>query len=192
MDLSNSQHDWILISDVDEILNIDNVEIRKSLSSVLQSNDLFIMLRRQRFMFDFDNIDAQQRFTPLINIKLIRSGLAQISSFRHQGNGVPKVDLPYVVEYCFCMSLDAINRKLSTFSHIGTTKDFIEYSMKVNGTLLMPDSDLSEIRWLERIEILDLQVPAYVKQHILTLKTHNVDLNYQEIRAKEFPTIFGK
>jgi hypothetical protein len=191
LELSDTDHDWILISDVDEILNIEDLEIRNSLSLILLSNDLFVMLNRQRFMFDFDNIDSQQRFTPLINVSLIRQGIAQISDFRHRSDGIAKVNFPYVVEYCFCMSLDAVARKLSTFSHIGTTKDFIEFAMKVNGTLLMPDSDLAEIRWLEKVDISNLKVPAYVKKHISTLKTNNVNLDYRENRKELFSEIFS-
>lgn len=192
LELSVTDEDWILISDVDEILNTEDTEIRKSLSSVMQSRDLFVMLKRQRFIFDFDNFDSQLRFTPLVNVSLIRSGGSKISEFRLRSDGVPKVNLPYLVEYCFCMSLDAIIRKLTTFSHVGTTRDFVEFAMKVNGTFLMPDSDLSEISWLERIDISDLQVPSYVKKNFSKLKTSNVSSEYRQNRSELFPGIFGK
>lgn len=192
LELSSSEDDYILISDVDEILNTENAEIRNSLRTIMQSKDLFVMLKRQRFIFDFDNFDSQLRFTPLVNVNLIRSGGSKISEFRLRSDGVPKVQLPYLVEYCFCMSLDAMIRKLTTFSHIGTTRDFVEFAMKVNGTFLMPDSNLSEISWLERIDISDLQIPSYVKKNFSKLRTNNVSSKYRQNRSELFPGIFGK
>ena len=60
MDLATSSNDWILISDLDEILNLSNDSIYNLMIQIMKSKELFHMLYRQKFIFDFDNAEYIQ------------------------------------------------------------------------------------------------------------------------------------
>jgi hypothetical protein len=190
-ELSKEEIEWVFVSDVDEILNVEHANIYDAVIELLNSEDLFILLYRKKFVFDFDNLDGQQRFTPLVNINLIKQmRIPSLSEFRHRFDGVIQTDLPYVIEYSYCFSAEAIIRKLNSFPHVSPPADFIQLAMKVNSTFLYPDSNRREVRWLNKIDISKYQVPKYVLQNLKVIKTNNVDANYKQNRKDEFSEIF--
>ena len=190
-ELSKEGIKWVFVSDVDEILNVEHSDIHDAVIELLNSEDLFVLLYRRKFVFDFDNLDGQQRFTPLVNINLIKHmEIPSLSEFRHRFDGVIQTELPYVIEYSYCFSAEAIIRKLNSFPHVSPPADFIRLAMKVNSTFLYPDSDRREVRWLNKVDISKYQVPKYVQQNLRAIKTNNVDANYKQNRKDEFPEIF--
>jgi hypothetical protein len=190
-ELSKSENDWILISDLDEILNLTNTKIRDSVIDIMDSDNLFSMLYRQKFAFDFDNLDAQQRFTPLINIELLRrNATPSLSQFRSRFDGIPQIKYPYITEYTFCFDLQTILKKYEMFPHVSPSRDSLLEALKINATPLYADSSTRDIRWYQKVDILDYCVPEYILNNIEKLKTNNIDLKYQYFRKLKFPELF--
>jgi hypothetical protein len=191
LDLSNSNNDWVLISDVDEILNLNNDLIKDSVIEIMESQDLFSLLYRQKFVFDFDNFDSQQRFTPFINVELLKRSInPKLSEFRSRFNGVPQVKHPYVSEYTFCFSLETVLEKYEMFPHVSPPKQKLLEALRINATPLYDDSNDEDIRWYKKVNILDYSVPNYIVDNLDKLKTHNIDENYKINRKIQFPGLF--
>jgi hypothetical protein len=191
LDLSTSNDDWVLISDVDEILNLNNASIKNSVVEIMKSQDLFSLLYRQKFVFDFDNFDSQQRFTPFINIELLKSSIgSKLSDFRSRFDGIPHVNYPYVSEYTFCFNLDVIFEKYEMFPHVSPPKQKLFEALNINATPLYDDSSDEEIRWYKKVNILDYSVPQYIVDNIDKLRTHNINRDYKENRKIKFPNLF--
>jgi hypothetical protein len=187
LDLSTSSNDWILISDLDEILNLSNDFIYKSMIQIMKSNELFHMLYRQKFIFDFDNLDYQQRFTPFINVELLKSR-GSLTAFRGRIDGVAQIQFPYVTEYTFCFDLDGLFDKYAKAPHPSPTKESVLKALSVNS---MPRfDDLEELRWYKKIDTSDYIIPKYIKDNLSVLKTNIIDDNYELNRKGYYPEIF--
>lgn len=192
LELAEAENTWILISDADEILNLTNEKIQKSIREIMLSGNLFAMLLRQKYAYDFDNLDSQQRFTPFISLKALHQLPApSLSLFRSRFDGIPYIELPYVVEYTFCFSIEAIFRKLSMFPHVSPSNEAIHESLLINGTALYTDSDHSERRWFKKVKLDDQIVPDYIVTNFQKLRTDNIDQNYFENRRLKYPHLFS-
>jgi len=191
LELSTSGNDWILISDVDEILNLSDKSIYNSISQIMESNEMFHMLYRQRFVFDFDNYDYQQRFTPFINIELLKSS-CNLSPFRGRIDGIAQNKYPFVTEYSYCFDLQPMLTKLKMFSHISPTKEKVIDALRLNCHLMYSDSNKLDTRLYKKVDLNDYLIPKYIKDNFDKLKTNNIDLNYESNRKAAYPEVFKK
>jgi hypothetical protein len=191
LELSADGDDWILVADLDEILNLSNIPIKNSVVDIMNSKELFAMLLRQKFAFDFDNLDAQQRYTPLVNVQMFKlNSEVTLSEFRDRFDGVPYTEHPYITEYTFCFSRETIFNKYATFPHVAPTEEKILEGLEINAYPIYDYSSNHDIRWLKKVDILDYSVPQYIIDNIERLKTHNVDQNYHVNRKIKFPNLF--
>jgi hypothetical protein len=191
LEVAKSDHDWILVSDVDEILNLQSQPIRDSIIKIMSAGDLFILLKRQKFAFDFDNLDPQPRFTPLISIKLLKNQNASLSEFRSRSDGVCQIQYPYVTEYTFCFNMKGVIRKYEMFPHISPSQKSLAEYLSVNAAPLYEDSRQSEITWYNKVDINDYHVPNFILQNIEKLRTHNIPTDYELNRRSKFPHLFA-
>lgn len=191
LELSTSSNDWVLISDLDEILNLSDNSIYNSISQIMESSEMFHMLYRQRFVFDFDNYDYQQRFTPLINIELLKSS-GNLSPFRGRIDGFAQNRYPFITEYSYCFDLQPMLKKLKMFSHISPTKEKVLEALSLNCHLMYTDSHKRDIRWYKKVDINDYLIPQYIKENIDKLRNNNIDPNYEFNRKVTYPEIFKK
>ena len=186
-DLSNSVNDWILVSDLDEILNLSNDSIYQATIKIMNSNELFHMLYRQKFIFDFDNLDYQQRFTPFISIELLKSK-PSLTAFRGRIDGVAQIQYPFVTEYTFCFNLEGLFDKYSKHPHVSPTKESVLKALSVNS---MPKyDDLAELRWYKKVNLDDYIIPQYIKDNLSLLKTNIIAEDYDLNRKNYYPEIF--
>jgi hypothetical protein len=192
LQITKSDQDWVLISDVDEILNSENLKIRKSLTNIMKSGDLFVLLNRQKFVFDYDNLDSQQRFTPFINIKLLKNvSNPSLSVFRSRFDGVLQIKYPYVSEFTFCFEMDAVLRKYAMFPHIAPPMDAVLEGLEENRTAIFKDSSVHEIRWYNKVELSEYFVPKYIVRNFQKLKTDNINVDFESVRSSKYPNLFN-
>jgi hypothetical protein len=192
LQITKSDQDWVLISDVDEILNSENHRIRKSLTKIMKLGDLFVLLYRQKFVFDYDNLDSQQRFTPFISIKLLKNmSNPSLSVFRSRFDGVPQVKYPYVSEFTFCFQMEAVLRKYAMFPHIAPPMDAVLEGLEENRIAVFKDSSIHDIRWYNKVVLSEYFVPNYIVKNFRKLKTNNISDNFRSVRVSKHPTLFN-
>lgn len=189
---TNPETDWVFISDVDEILNLETIEIQNALRNCMLEDSNFLLLNRLRFVFDFDNLDGQQRFTPLVRISyLLQNTESSLAEFRERVDGIPLTEHPYVVEYSYCLSKQGIYEKLESFAHLSPPLEQIELALKLNHNFVYSDKGTLNLRWLTKVDVMNMQVPEIVKTYLDKLSTGNVNPEYIQARRVKYPSLFS-
>ena len=192
IDTMNPDTDWVFISDVDEILNLETDEIQNALQVCMNQGTSFILLNRVRFVFDFDNLDGQQRFTPLVRISYFQhNNESSMAEFRERVDGIPLTEHPYVVEYSYCLSKQGIYEKLKSFAHLSPPLEQIERAFRLNHNFVYLDKGTLNLRWLSQVDPMNMQVPQIVKTNLGKLRTGNVNPNFAQARKVEYPSLFS-
>jgi hypothetical protein len=187
----NPEQDWVFISDVDEVLNLEVETARRDLKKRMDGKSNFLLLNRMRFVFDFDNLDGQQRFTPLVRVSYLqRYPLLTLAEFRERVDGMPLTEHPYVVEYSYCFSRKGIYEKLKSFAHLSPSLEQIERAFRLNHNFVYTNNGSLNLRWLSKVDISSMQVPQVVKTNFKQLETGNVNPDFVLARADEFPSLF--
>jgi hypothetical protein len=178
--------DWLLISDVDELLTASPDEIRK----LKGSGAKFLALRRRRFVFDFDNLDPTIRTTPLISAQYILNDQFGISAFRLRRDGFTPDDQVYVTEYSFCFSKKGIAEKLNSYGHVAQTSEAIDRSLNLNHHLMFDHQPATLIRWYTKVRQSETYHPSHIMREWSNLQTGIINADFQLARVKSFPELF--
>ena len=183
--------DWLLISDVDEILDTSGSRWTYIRDKLAKTSGKILRVLRLRYVFDFDNLDPQIKFCPIVQISLLRgSRPSKISEFRFRQDGVILSGKPLVFEYSYCFPLDAIKRKLRNFAHVGPDDDMFSAALRLNHHFVQPGMNNSARVWLEKSDIEGDLHSAYIIENISHLRTGNINPDYKEARRIEFPQLF--
>lgn len=183
--------DWILISDVDEILDTRNGRGEYIHELLSNSRAHFLRVNRLRYVFDFDNLDPQVKFCPIIRVSLLRAPEKnRISEFRFRQDGVAISPIFLVFEYSYCFPLEAIRKKLDNFAHVGPDREMFDSSFQLNHHFVHPGNNNSARIWLEIIPMKYDFHASYILENIEVLRTGNINQNYSETRKQLFPNRF--
>jgi hypothetical protein len=183
--------DWLLISDVDEILDTSGSRREYIRDKLAKTSGKILRVLRLRYVFDFDNLDPQIKFCPIVQISLLRGKEpSKISEFRFRQDGVILSGKPLIFEYSYCFPLDAIRRKLRNFAHVGPDEDMFSAALRLNHHFVQPGMNTTARVWLEKSDIEDDLHSAYIIENISHLRTGNVNPDYKEARSIEYPRLF--
>ena len=185
--------DWLLISDVDEILDTSGTRgeyIGEKLNSTSAKSVRVLQLR---YVFDFDNLAPQVKLCPIVKISLLRGEeSSKISEFRFRQEGQILSAKPLIFEYSYCFSIEAIRRKLQNFAHVGPVEDVFSAALRLNHHFIQPGFSTTNRLWLKKYE-LDVDChAAYVINNFNELRTGNINPDYEIARINEFPQMFSK
>jgi hypothetical protein len=183
--------DWLLITDVDEILDTYGPRGKYISEKLAKVSGKFLRVLRVRYVFDFDNLDPQIKFCPIIQIALLRGNqYSKISDFRFRQDGLILTLKPLVFEYSYCFSMNAIKRKLQNFAHVAPDKDMFSAALRLNHHFIQPGMNTANRIWLDQ-SAPELEFHAiYIVENLAKLRTGNVNPNHKEARKKEFPQLF--
>jgi hypothetical protein len=185
--------DWLLISDVDEILDTSGSRWEYIRDKLANTSGKILRVHRLRYVFDFDNLDPQIKFCPIVQISLLRGNRpSKISEFRFRQDGVILSGKPLIFEYSYCFPLDAIRRKIQNFAHVGPDEDIFAAALRLNHHFVQPGMNTTTRVWLEKSDIEGDLHSAYIIENISHLRTGNVNPDYKEARSIEYPQLFSK
>lgn len=184
--------DWLLITDVDEIFDTYGPRTKYISEKLAKVSGKFLRVLRIRYVFDFDNLDPQVKFCPLIQIALLRGNEpSRISDFRFRQDGLLLTLKPLVFEYSYCFSINAVKRKLQNFAHVGPDKEMFSAALRLNHHFIQPGMNTTNRIWLDQ-SAPELEFHAvYIFENLVKLKTGNVNPDYEEARKIEFPRQFN-
>ena len=189
---STDPRDWLFISDVDEILESANGRSAYISEKLEKARAKFLSVHRIRYVFDFDNLDSQMKFCPIIQTSVLREkSPMRISEFRFRRDGVILSGKPLVYEYSYCFSKEAIRKKLRNFAHVGPTEEMFSKALQLNHHFVHPGDNPQNRFWLERQEPDSELHPKYIIDNMQSLKTNNIDANYLANRERDFFNLFG-
>lgn len=182
---------WIMVSDVDEMLDGSSVGRGNLLRRALASNARILHLPSRRFVFDFNNISmARFRHVPMIHTSALSAG-SSLGRLRNGQWGVVPGPDPLIFEYSYCYSKQAIHRKLDSFAHIHPGVDVLDRALECNHALI--DISSTRLRSEDLFKVVDTeeaQHPAYVSEHLDEWMTQNVNPQYSEARGQRYPALF--
>jgi hypothetical protein len=183
--------DWLFISDVDEILDSSGPRGEYIRDKLSKAPGKVLRVHRLRYVFDFDNLDPQIKFCPIVQISLLRGNRQfKISDFRFRQDGLILSGKALVFEYSYCFPLDAIKRKLQNFAHVGPDKDMFSAALRLNHHFIQPGMSDAPRVWLEQCEIEGELHAAYIIQNLSHLRTGNINPDYKLARSIEYPQLF--
>ena len=190
---------WVLLSDADEAIDFDsNPENYNLLLAKCQTNsDGMVFVPRRRFWYDFDNLWLAIRSTPLVTVSKLKEASADMAMGFLRSDHIGYSDeweRTLVFEYSYCYEKENILRKFRTFPHGGMTDTEIEKSMRCNhipiSTFRAKKIDLHPELWMEKVVLNVDNSPEYVRQHIDSLRTNVINIDYEAQRKIEYPDLF--
>jgi hypothetical protein len=196
---------WLLVSDIDEIIDFVNPNKALLMLHELQEHDgMPVHPNPIFFAYDFDNtFDPIGDWLGLVFVQLsylqkrgIR--LEQPRMEHRTGYIMPRGLTGY--HYHSCNKPQEIWRKLNTYGHTNFCKEDVNQWLYYNHGMFRSKlgEKLDPNRFnLEQVELTEKNSPKYVRENIECLKTHSVHPNYRENRQKwlsgdySFPDIIG-
>jgi hypothetical protein len=196
---------WLLISDIDEIIDFENSDKALLMLKTLQENEgKQVRPNPIFFAFDFDNtfipagdwygmVFAQLSYLQKRNIRLEQPRVEHL-----EGLLMPRGKVGY--HYHSCMSPQYIYHKLCTYGHTGFCKSDVNQWLYYNHGMFksLEGESVDPKRFtLETIDLTEESSPLYVRKNLTQLKTHSVHTNYRHNRIdwlngnRDYPDIVG-
>lgn len=192
-----NDEDWIIISDVDEIIDFTSKKRKKELYAKMnKSKNGLLKFPTKRFWYDFDN-----EYYPLIGNAmckkryLLESG-KKLHEVRAENRRLLKENWKNIIafEYSGCYPKEHILRKFYTSTHTGYTPNDLKQSLRCNQR---PTSENASWKtgnnkyfFFETVKLTKRNSPEYVRQNLSFYKLNNIDANYRQNRRTDYPELF--
>jgi len=191
-----NEEDWVIISDVDEMIDFSNATRSKELMKRIAASTGVLYFPIKRYWYDLDNEYKLLLWRSMCNKRyLLNSGKklssVRVDSFRHKGD---KWNNVIGFEYSTCYAAEHILRKFYTSTHTGFTPNDLKQSLRCNhrpvyevrGT--KPENNA--LYFFETVKLNETNSPKYVRENLALLKTNNIDINYKQNRRIDYPELF--
>ncbi len=183
---------WVFATDCDEMIDASNPMRREAVMRAVRSGAPSVVLRRQRFNYDFDNYCPALRYVQGAALPYLdQSGLG-IDDVRKRMGGVSAGPEPCVYEYSYCFTPAQIERKLATFPHLDPGRLTMKLALECNHAMFaLQPSWVDPALWYERVPLDETGCPGYVLDNFDRLRTRAVNVNYRHARRKHYPGLFA-
>ena len=189
------ESDWIAITDVDEIIDASLNNRANLLRTALTStNGPIIHLKRQRYVFDIDNLDGRVRWIPIISTKIIlQKDFKGLLRYRVPDIGVMQPFFQTIVfEFSYCFSFSGIERKLQSFSHRVPPIEQVHSALNYNHAIVYNTTPPRSMAWFSKVAPSQDSHPSYILNHLNSFRTNNVNPLYEFERLAKYPSYFKK
>ncbi|MFZ1801142.1 MAG: hypothetical protein WAU24_14835 [Chitinophagaceae bacterium] len=192
--------DWLIVHDVDEMIDFSNGARTNELLNKLQENTSgLINVPRLRYWFDFDNQYKILYDSTLCTKKYLTDNPAITISYLKSTNNVFKEKgwkQIIAFEYSSCYGFNAIMRKLETTAHTWYKKEDLEAALRNNHKLMKPLNIRKYLRpnkycFFEVVTLNEHNSPFFVRENIETLKSNVINPNYQLNRKLDYPQFYN-
>jgi hypothetical protein len=190
-----SPRDWVLVSDVDEMVDGTDPARAAAFRGHLAAHAGWgraLRFGHYRYWYDWDNRCYWAGVvTPAAQVGAIRRGASTLRCRSRPPAGswdVPAGDRPLFFEYTFCFPREAMWRKLNSFIHDGYAPRDLEVALLTNHWVKAPSRGerpgQQSVDWLETVVLDEANSPKYVRDNLARLKTHAVPQDYREHRRR--------
>lgn len=181
--------DIVILCDADEMFDFNDGKIDE-FEKILSQNKTRFYIQKFVFCYDFDNYTNRERKVPIIRVHHLKK--TKVQFIKHPISILPilKVGVPFVFEYTFCFSKEAIYKKLASFAHVTeTNNEDLEFCFENNIAQVAKnkvDKTYKENKenFYEKLILDRSNSPTFVRENFEKLRTCIVDLNYIENRKK--------
>ena len=194
-----SDEDWIMISDVDEMMDFtDNNRYNELISKMRSSNDGLLKVPTKRYWHDFDNEYRVLIGNAVCNKKYLLTHNKKLSQVRFENRCVLRKGWKNVIqfEYSSCYHKDFMLRKFYTSTHTGLSPEDLEKALLYNHRPVSP-AYINKVRkdkkfFFETVQLTKDNSPTIVRENLGQYKTNAVNKNYRESRKQAYPKAFSK
>ena len=194
-----SDADWIIISDVDEALDFTDETRCNELFERIESDEQGVLhVCTKRYWFDFDNEYKILYGIPMCTKKYLLQNGKKLHDVRFEYHADLKMEWNNIIgfEYSSCFDSGNIFRKLETGSHMGFSEENLKKALFCNHRVISEKRKRTlkptDKFMLDTITLNERNSPKYVRDHLLKLKTNNIDPNYLENRMKAYPKLYSR
>ena len=181
--------DVVILCDTDEMFDFNDGKIEE-FEKLLSKNHTPFYIPRLVFCYDFDNYTNRKRNVPIIRANDLKNTKVQFIKHPKLKSFILKKEIPFVFEYTFCFSREAIWKKLSSFAHVTEmNKEDVEFCFDNNISFIVKNKISNIYRenkenFYEKLILDETNSPTFVRKHFDCLKTEIVAPNYLENRKK--------
>jgi hypothetical protein len=192
-----NNEDWILVSDVDEIIDFTSLKRKKELFVKLNRSKCgLVTFPTRRYWYDFDNAYLQTIGNAMCTKKYLKSTQKKLHEIRYENRGKLKGKWKNIIafEYSSCYSSEYIIRKFYTGLHTGFTPNDLKQSLRCNHRptreLATWRAENSKYWFFEKVKLTKKNSPDFVRENFGCYKTNSIDKNYKKNRREDYPELF--
>jgi hypothetical protein len=192
-----SDDDWIIISDVDEMIDFTDAARKNELLNRMQhASPAVLHVKTRRYWFDFDNEYSVMYGIPMCTKKYLLETGKKLHDVREQYHAKLRMKWKRIIgfEFSSCFGIDNITGKLNTFSHTGYNYADVMQALKCNHRPVVqpyPQYVKNTKRYLfKTVRLTKKNSPLYVREHLHRLKTGNINPGYKKHRRENYPALF--
>jgi hypothetical protein len=193
-----SDDDYFFITDADECVDSSDEQRKMELLNTINRQPYSLYhVSCQRYWYDFDNQYEILYGIPFISVRYFKNSGKSISQLRRENIGPCKQKWKNIIcfEYSHCFTLEDIEKKYSSFSHVGTNINDIKEGLTNNCRVLSSDRKhlltYGPKFFFKTVSLNPQNSPSYVRSNLAILKLGTVDQNYEKNRRHNFPKIFS-
>lgn len=181
-----SPQDIVIACDADEIFDFNEGKI-ELLEQMLAAHPTPFYIRRLIFCYDYNNVTARDRFSPIVRLKELAGNPKSMHQVRHPMPGervVVEADRLLAYEYTFCFPKEAIAKKLASFAHVTDLDErALDFCLSNNVALINPGKIGEKYRadkenFYTTVELDAHNAPAFLRQNADRFKTGVVSPDY--------------
>jgi hypothetical protein len=194
-----SNEDWLILHDVDEMFDFTDAKRKSEFFHYLyKATEGFLVVPRLRYWYDFDNKFSLLYGTPLCTKAYIKKHNDKtLSLIRKEISSLPLDGWKTIpaFEYSSCYDADYILRKLETTAHTGLNIADLKQALRCNHrtvhTFRKERLRPNKKYFFETVQLNEHNSPLYVRENLSSLKTNNIDKNYEANRRQDYPQFYS-
>ncbi|MFN8271477.1 MAG: hypothetical protein U0U33_14520 [Chitinophagaceae bacterium] len=190
--------DWVMISDVDEMIDFSDPGRRSELlEKMQQSPNGLVVFPTRRFWYDFDNAYHYLIGNAMCSKKYLADTGKQLHDVRAENRRVMYKGWKNTIafEYSSCYSADFIIRKFYTSTHTGYTPNDLRKALRCNQRTPSENAtwktENNKYFFFETVPLTPRNSPAAVRNNLAYFKTNSVDPDYKRNRRADYPELFS-
>lgn len=192
-----SNNDWIIISDVDEMIDFTSAARKNELLKRMKNAaEGLVKFPTKRFWYDFDNAYHYLIGNAMCSKNYLISSGKKLHHVRAENRKILYRGWKNIIafEYSSCYDAGFILRKFYTSTHTGYTPGDLRSALRCNQR---PTSENATWKtqnnryfFFETVNLTEANSPAYVRENLLFYKTNSIDSNYKKNRRADYPELF--
>jgi hypothetical protein len=176
-----SDEDWLIMSDVDEMLDFSNPKRRDILLEGFKDSGPEIQWQNLKFWWDFDNLNLNpDKYIPCHKIGALKE---RENPFHHRNNHCKRLEPELCVglEYAYCFTPEGNWNKVTTFAHDKYQQETLERAYFYNTwhkESARGESINNAYDFFETIQLDETNSTEFVLKNLDRLKVKTIDTAY--------------
>lgn len=181
-----SDEDWLIMSDVDEMLDFSNPRRRDILLDGFKDSGPGIQWQNLKFWWDFDNLNLNpDKYIPCHKIGALKE---RENPFHHRNNHCKRLEptLAVGIEYAYCFTREGNWNKVNTFAHDKYQEQTMNSAYLFN--TWHKEASRGEyinnaLDFFETIQLDETNATQFVLDNLNQLKVNTIDKDYSKNRV---------